>query len=488
MKETLTRAQRMARMLRALSGLSQREFERETRVPKIGDIEDGSRNPSTRQLDRMASILDVTLTDGEEILRDFEARRTRNLGRADSAGPQRIPGLWRRAPEIEEIVDHYAARFASRRDETPRSTLRASERAQALELWQRLEPLETFEDMALVVSKSREFQRWAMVERLCDESERAAAKDSGRAMLLARAAVEVASLLKVPEGWRRRLLGYATAYVANALRVAEDFDAADRTCAEARTLWSSGNDSEELLDPGRLLELEASLRRAQCRFADALELLKHAATGTRRPEHVALKEASTLEAMGDYAGSITILRRVAPRVDKHPEARLRTIQRFNLAVTLTFVGRYREAARLVPVVRRLAKELGDDLDLIRSKWLEGRVAAGLGRTGKALEALEDARRAFAERNLHYEVALCFLEMAVIHLERGELDEVQRLTAELVPIFKAKRIHRVALAALRLFAIAAKRQAATAGFTRDLLDYFFRARHDPALRFKPRGER
>ena len=58
----------------------------------------------------------------------------------------------------------------------------------------------------------------------------------------------------------------------------------------------------------------------------------------------------------------------------------------------------------------------------------------------------------------------------------------------MPVFKAKRIHREALAALRLFSIAAKRQAASADFTRDLLDYFFRARHDKALRLKARGER
>jgi hypothetical protein len=48
--------------------------------------------------------------------------------------------------------------------------------------------------------------------------------------------------------------------------------------------------------------------------------------------------------------------------------------------------------------------------------------------------------------------------------------------------------REALAVLRLFSIAAKRQAVTASFTRDLLDYFFRARHDKALRLKARRSR
>jgi tetratricopeptide (TPR) repeat protein len=467
-------------MLRAHSGLSQRDFERAARVLNIGAIEDGSRNPSMKQLARMAAILDLTLADCEEMLRDVETRRERNL-----VQPERKPAPSYPAPEIEDIVDHYAARFASRQA----GTRRAAERAQALEHWHRLEPLETFEEMVLAARMSRVYQRWAMVERLCDESLRAASKDSARAMLLARVALEIAILLKVQEGWRRCLQGFAQAHVANAFRVAEDFDAADRALTEAWELWTSGNDPEELLDPGRLLELEASLRREQRRFADSLALLKKAATVTRRPEHVALNEAFTREVMGDYEGAITILRRVARLVDKHPEARLRTIQRFNLAAALTHVERgHREAARLVPVVRRLAKELGDELDVIRTKWLEGRALAGLGRTAKALEALEEARGAFAERKLHYDVALCLLEMAVLHLDRGELEQVKRLTIQLVPVFRAKKIHREALAALRLFSIAAKRQTATADFTRSLLDYFFRARHDKALRLRVRRSR
>jgi hypothetical protein len=35
-------------------------------------------------------------------------------------------------------------------------------------------------------------------------------------------------------------------------------------------------------------------------------------------------------------------------------------------------------------------------------------------------------------------------------------------------------------------LAAKRQAATAGFARQMLDYLFRARHDETLRFKARA--
>jgi tetratricopeptide (TPR) repeat protein len=334
--------------------------------------------------------------------------------------------------------------------------------------------------MVLAVRLAREHHRWALVELLCDESERAASKDAGRALDLAFTAVRIACYLKVREGWRRLLLGFAAAHLANALRVAGHLVRAERTLAAARRLWDAGEDPDQLLDPGRLLDLAASLRRAQRRFAESLSLLEDAAAVTRRPENVALKTAFTLEAMGDYHRVLEILTAVAPRIACHPEARLRTVHRFNLAVVLTHVGRHREAARLLPALRRMVA--GDELDTIRFRWLEGRLAAGLGRTEAALKALADARSRFAGKGLHYDVALSLLETAALLLERGELAEVRKLAGELAPIFKEEGVHAEALKALRLFEEAVARQAVTAELARRLLAWLFRAQHDPGLVF------
>ncbi|MDP9119775.1 MAG: hypothetical protein M3O15_00115 [Acidobacteriota bacterium] len=46
------------------------------------------------------------------------------------------------------------------------------------------------------------------------------------------------------------------------------------------------------------------------------------------------------------------------------------------------------------------------------------------------------------------------------------------------------IHREALAALQVFRQAVFGDRLTADFTRRLLEYLHRARHDPKLRFKP----
>jgi len=61
--------------------------------------------------------------------------------------------------------------------------------------------------------------------------------------------------------------------------------------------------------------------------------------------------------------------------------------------------------------------------------------------------------------------------------------VKTLAEEMVWIFKAQGVHQEALAALRLFCEAAKKEEATAGLARQMVEYLNRARHNPELRFE-----
>jgi hypothetical protein len=126
--------------------------------------------------------------------------------------------------------------------------------------------------------------------------------------------------------------------------------------------------------------------------------------------------------------------------------------------------------------------MGDELIALRGLWLRGRVAAGLGQRGEALSLLAQVRREFAAREMDYDVALALLEEAALLLEEGRSEEVILLTEELAGVFRSKGVHREALAALRLFQQAVKRQEATAELARRILQYLFRARHDQGLRF------
>jgi tetratricopeptide (TPR) repeat protein len=378
-----------------------------------------------------------------------------------------------------------AARL-SRSVPTPRSYPEPQDlipaRRRAEELFARLEGLS--EEMRLVlVQKAEEYQTWPLCERVCLASVHAASRDVESAAARARLAQEIAARARGPEEFRNRLQGYALGHVANVLRVSGELREADATLEQAKRLWSSGSDPGGVLDPGKLLDLEASLRRAQRRLDEALALLDEAAVVGRQPERLLIQKGFTLETMGEYERAAATLLQAKPLVDRQGDVRLSYMLRFNLAVSYCHLGRYGEAAELIQQVRELVLERGDENEAIRVTWLQGRIAAGQGRVLEARELLGQARRAFELRGSSYDVALALLEEALLLLDEGRTAEVKALAGELTRVFKDKGVHREALAALRLFYEAAEREEATAELARRVLLFLFRARGDQSLRFE-----
>jgi tetratricopeptide (TPR) repeat protein len=354
-------------------------------------------------------------------------------------------------------------------------------RHEADALWRRLKNLPEEAQLA-VVRAAEEFQAWALCERVCQESASEASRHVERAAGLARLAEEIAERVPGPAGWHDRLRGLAAGHSANVLRVSGNLKPADATLEEAKRLWRAGYDPDSVLDPGRLLDLEASLRRDQRRFEEALAAVDEALAIGRSRARVLIKKGFTLEVMGEYGRAVETLLQAAPLVERLGDPRQLYMLRFNLAVNFTHTHRYDEAAELVRSVRELASDLEDEVFLIRIDWLEGRIAAGLGEREEALKLLEQARREFAKLRMGYDVALALLEEAVLLLEEGRTAEVRQRARALVDVFKSKGVHREAVAALRLLQEAAEGETATAELARRLLAFLHRARHDPGLRF------
>lgn len=348
-------------------------------------------------------------------------------------------------------------------------------------LWKRLEPLSDGERLA-VVRFSPTFQTWALVERLCEESVVQASRDLERSAALARLAHEVADRVAGPEEWRLRVQGFAAAHVANALRVAGKLKASDARMEEAKRLWHAGSDPDAVLDPGRLLDLEASLRRDQRRFEEALELLDRATSVSRCPAHTWISMGFTLELMGEYERAVAVLREAESLPASAGDPRVRYMLQFNLAVNFTHLGRYGDAFELVQQVRNAAADLGDELFLLRVVWLEGRIAAGLGASKEAQSLLALARQGFVANGMGYDLALALLEEATLLLAEGRAATVKALASELAHTFEGEGVHKEARVALKLFQEAAEREAATAELARRVLEFLFRARNDPGLRF------
>lgn len=226
----------------------------------------------------------------------------------------------------------------------------------------------------------------------------------------------------------------------------------------------------DLLDASLLPDLEASLRREQHRFSEALDLIDQArkASGGGVTEfRLLLQKEHVLSRMGDHEGALAVLDEAKPLIEKVNEPRLLSVFYFNTADNMARLERYAAAEAVLPKLRPLVLEQANDLDLCRLLWLEAKIDAGQGRKDKAIAALEQVQRDFTVRRLPYDAAQSSLDLALLWLERGRTAEVRELAMGMAWIFTAKGIHEKALAALRIFCEAAREEEATVELTRQV---------------------
>lgn len=352
-------------------------------------------------------------------------------------------------------------------------------RREARELWERMKA-GTRQERRELVTVFPEFRSWALAERVCHESEQAAAHKVEMALELSDLALFIAGRISGAESWRSRLEGYCWAYIANARRVANNFAGSDRAFARAWELWKVGATTDPpILAEWRLLDLEASLRRGQHRFPEALTLLDKAmackGSDMVTAARILLKKEHVLEQMGDIRGALAVLTEAAPFVVASGNPRLLFALHFNVADNLCHLGQYSQAADRLPEIRKLAVQSSNELDVIRVVWLGAKVAGGQERKEEAVAGLEQVRQDFTARGLPYDAALASLDLAVLYLEDRRTLEVRNLASAMGWIFHVQGIAREALAALTLFLNAAQRESATVELTRHIAHELQRVR-------------
>ena len=472
-------------ILRRTRGWSQKELSEASGVPPnlISEYELGTTGLTWERLEMLAACLGWAPDIVDRVLLGFGLMQTTPDAPVSPVEPDE---------EERWIIDQAAAGAGREAAERLRAILlrvlrrqkAGQARLSAEALWSRLKPLSRAERRTRVTQEP-EYQDPFLCERLCAESERAAASNVDRARDLAELALLVAERVPGPPAWRSRLQGYARAFIANARRVANDLPGADAAFANAWKLWREGAAADpSLLNEALLLDLNASLRRAQRRFAEALQLHEQAVAASKPNEagYILLNKSATLEQSGDFEGSVETLELAARSVQgEHP--RLLCVLRFNQTVNLLHLGRLEEAEPRLNETRELAIRLGNELDLVRVRWLDGRIAAARGNESDAMAAFEQVRREFLARKMAYDFALVSLELATLYLERERTGEVKVLAQQMVVIFTAQEVHREALAALKLFCGAAEKEELTVEMAHRLVQYLTKARHNPQLRFE-----
>jgi tetratricopeptide (TPR) repeat protein len=320
---------------------------------------------------------------------------------------------------------------------------------------------------------------WGLAELLCAESEKEAPRDADRAWELADLAVQVSSLIdewKPAEPlWLNELRAYALAHLGNACRVAGDLRAAEEAFAAAEALWQPAFENMgDVLDyEARYFALFASLRRAQRRFPDALDLLDRARAANPAPALLArilINQAKTLEELGDITAAIQVLEEARFHAGEALDPRLRLCLVQNHLDYLSKAGRLVEAETLAPDVEALGKEIGSEIDLLRLRWTQARIAKGLGRMDEALRLFEEARSGFARHDLPFDVALVALELSLAYQSAGQSEEVLRVIQDMLPILQVVSVEREGLMAVRLLSEAMTDRRLTAELLGNVLYY------------------
>jgi transcriptional regulator with XRE-family HTH domain len=474
-------------LLRYLRYWDQADLSREAGIAQsqISHYDQGRRTVPDAVLERTAKAVGFPVALLPFLLRAIRVFRLVTAGRwriGRVLGGELATGLLGLGQSIVEIV----ASPSLPQESSPRSP--EEERGAALALWNGLRRRPRDYRIALV-EEAEEYRTWALCERVAAASIEAAGDDPQEAVWLAQLAVRIAELCPGPEAWRWRLEGYAGIHLANARRAAGNMPEARKAMALGKKLWEAGAAADPgLLNKALVLQIEANLLLVDRHFGEALKLIEEAL----RIDHSGITarllytKAIIRTDMGDIEGSIAALEEATFHVDETREPRLALGIRLEFLFILCLEDRAAEAQRHLGEVRSIAERLNRELDLIRVSWLEGLAAAGVGQSTEAEAKLREARGVMAEREIAFDYALATLDLAVVLLGESRTAEVRAFATDLLWIFRSQQMSENALAALRLFAAAARQETATVGLARRIRRFLGRAQHDSELKLEVTG--
>jgi tetratricopeptide (TPR) repeat protein len=363
--------------------------------------------------------------------------------------------------------------------------------------WEREAAAALLSELTAAPAKSREallsddrFHTWGLFELLVDRSWETSLGNPAQAQDLAGLALRLSEHLS-PALYRPELVedlrARAWAYLGNARRLASDLAGAEQAFASAAAHLQKG--TGDPIERAILLDREASLRRAQRRFAEALDCLTRAVGIFLRngEKHRAGRSLVNLSLVHSYAGntaeSIAALFESLELLDAKADPRTLLCARHNLAGYLVEAGRPREARRLFRGTSALYRDFPDAWTQNRRQWLQGRIDHALGRLRPSEASLRAARDGFLAEGIPYDTALASLDLALLYAEQGRTGELKRLSAEMIPIFASCHIHREALAALAFFRQAVEAEKADLTLVTRIAGYLRKAQHDPEMRWE-----
>ncbi|HET9208829.1 MAG TPA: zf-HC2 domain-containing protein [Thermoanaerobaculia bacterium] len=333
---------------------------------------------------------------------------------------------------------------------------------------------------------------WPLCEALLRKSYEARFTDPKRMLSLAESAAGVAKHIKAEKypwpGFVADLRARTFAELGNAYRVNDRFPEADQ--AFERAIGYLENGTGDPLLQARVLDLFASLRSAQRRLDDAIEMLElvyglYLEAEDRHLAGRALISKGMNTRYKDYPReAVSLFERGLQLLERERDPQLASIGQQALLDALTDCGEYRQASALLLQSGLREAFAAEPLNLLKIRWLEGKIHAGLDRLEKAGRAFAEVRREYLRLDQVYEAALVGLELASVWLRQGRPAQVRELAEEMYQTLVELGVQPEAARALYFVREACLVQAVTVAMIEQVRHFLERLPWHPGLRFEP----
>ena len=314
---------------------------------------------------------------------------------------------------------------------------------------------------------ARKVHGWARVEHLLELSYEMRFRNPEQMLLLAQGAASVANTLgalPIDQGRYTRVLkadlrARAQIGLANAYRLNHDFAHAENCLEAAAELIEKGHCAPRTL--GLLKDIYAAILMDQRRLDEAIRLLgslrrhylafgeTHLAGRTLIRKGIALfigaRPQAAIEATSEGLASLT--------ADRDPE--LLSFGLHSLISASVEAGNAREAGKLLRESGLSHAWAADPLSLLKLRWAEGTIFAGIGELSRAGEIFKETREAYLRRDRRYMVALINMDFADLLLRQGRRAEVKPLAEEALRTFRDMKVESEALKAVCLLGAAGR---------------------------------